>query len=778
MVQGPIELPATPVTAPGIDPPIGEPVYLGPTFVGEPTVPINIPGLPSVNFGPITSQAQFRSAMSAYLTSVYEKETKRINEQYLASVAVLASTLQKELDTARGGTYAGDSTSIGVLLREINLRESATNQKTIQRQTQQTKANSFYSADFSSKGRVDFIRTVTDLAISGNVAVNVIPRWQESLAATYQARYLGDQISLLNAQAATLREQLAVAQAAEREAQAVIQSVSSELSAITEPARQHLATQRQTLESQFSDSSTLTHAERQAATQAVQQSVQQSDQQIDALAAAASSQINANELAQISQSVKAQANLLASTFTDVVNQLVADADTLIASQRNTIIQASSNAASLVNARMVELIAQVQANPTHAAAAAVRQSLQQTTNRTYAIVTDQLDQASLADSAKRQQVIAGIQTARTNAQTQLQGVTALTQNAIAQAASTYRFAGSAAALSIPGQGVVPLAEATLAALRQGIASAISALGGIASATVGAPFAAGLAALVYPSSTASQAQDQTPARFRYGMGVDARDLGLAPGANLNAIAAAQGKVELAYRLANETRGDGRSYILVVAADGINVTKNVPVRAATLDPQTGRYTVAVPSLVPDQPPITLTWTPGRAPGEQSSTTTTPAATQPVPIYTGVELQPLEIEALPYPGEVPDANDLIITFPIDSDIEPVYLMFSEPLDSGIFTRKQLQKKFDSHKEDFGFKGQNANNKTLAEFRDAILSHLGDPATIEKGTYHSEPNSKVYFNPDSNLVVIIGGDGMFVSGWHLERGTRQYQVYVDTGVL
>jgi len=153
-------------------------------------------------------------------------------------------------------------------------------------------------------------------------------------------------------------------------------------------------------------------------------------------------------------------------------------------------------------------------------------------------------------------------------------------------------------------------------------------------------------------------------------------------------------------------------------------------------------------------------------------------VPIYTGVELQPLEIEALSYPGEVLDADDLIITFPIDSGIDPVYLMFSEPLDSGIFTRKQLQKKFDSHKEDFGFKGQNANNKTLAKFRDAILSHLSDPETIEKGTYHSEPNSKVYFNPSSNLVVIIGSDGMFVSGWHIERGTRQYHVYVDTGVL
>ncbi|HEK1686894.1 TPA: S-type pyocin domain-containing protein [Pseudomonas putida] len=44
----------------------------------------------------------------------------------------------------------------------------------------------------------------------------------------------------------------------------------------------------------------------------------------------------------------------------------------------------------------------------------------------------------------------------------------------------------------------------------------------------------------------------------------------------------------------------------------------------------------------------------------------------YTGVDLQPLEIKALLYPGEVLDANDLIITFPIDSGIDPVYLMFS----------------------------------------------------------------------------------------------------------
>nr|WP_175571106.1 colicin D domain-containing protein [Pseudomonas aeruginosa] len=64
---------------------------------------------------------------------------------------------------------------------------------------------------------------------------------------------------------------------------------------------------------------------------------------------------------------------------------------------------------------------------------------------------------------------------------------------------------------------------------------------------------------------------------------------------------------------------------------------------------------------------------------------------------------------------------------------MLSSPLDSGIFTRRQLQKKFDSHKYDFGLGEKSANNGTLAEFRDKILEHLADPATVEKGTYHSE---------------------------------------------
>ncbi|QXI37032.1 S-type pyocin domain-containing protein [Pseudomonas xantholysinigenes] len=260
----------------------------------------------------------------------------------------------------------------------------------------------------------------------------------------------------------------------------------------------------------------------------------------------------------------------------------------------------------------------------------------------------------------------------------------------------------------------------------------------------------------------------------MGVNAHDLGFSANVDLNAIAAAQGTVELPYRLTNETRGDGRSYVSVVTADGVNISKSVPVRAATFDPQTGRYTVTVPSLVPDQPPITLTWTPAAPPGDQSSSTTTPVVPPP---YTGVELQPLNIEAETYPGVLPDARDLIITFPVDSGMKLIYLMFSEPLDSGIFTRRQLDKKY-KHAIDFGVLATNKNTETLTAFRDAIEQHLNSSSTIEKGTYRREPGSKVYFNPTTNLVVIVAANGKFLSGWHLSPGSDQHRNYIETEVL
>ncbi|MFC6298110.1 HNH nuclease [Pseudomonas sp. CCM 7893] len=353
------------------------------------------------------------------------------------------------------------------------------------------------------------------------------------------------------------------------------------------------------------------------------------------------------------------------------------------------------------------------------------------------------------------------------------------------AGTLAWPANVNGFSVVGRGMIVVGE-TAIEVSQAFAEALAALARIALNGPGAV----VAALVYSSSTASEAQDRTPERFRhfgpeapvpdnlqYGFSLKAETLGLPPNKDLQAIALAQGTVDMPLRLLNERKGD-QSIISVVSTKVPGVSKAVPVRAATFNVVTGLYEVVLPSTTASQPPITLTWTPASPPGVVNPSSTTPAITQGIPIYPGATVRPLSIKPLINPGVLPLANDTIIHFPIHSGIAPVYVMFSEPLDSGIFTRRQLQKKFDSHKKDFGFEGQNANNRTLAEFRDKIRTHLNDPATVEKGTFHPRPNSKVYFNPKSNLVVIVGGDGMFISGWKICPGTDQYDFYMDNEVL
>ncbi|HCL3572620.1 TPA: hypothetical protein N2A78_002592 [Pseudomonas aeruginosa] len=75
---------------------------------------------------------------------------------------------------------------------------------------------------------------------------------------------------------------------------------------------------------------------------------------------------------------------------------------------------------------------------------------------------------------------------------------------------------------------------------------------------------------------------------------------------------------------------------------------------------------------------------------------------------------------------------------------MFKDPLDSWIFTRTQLQRKFNSHANDFGLGGLNSNTENLTKFRDAILAHLSDKKKVEKGICRREKGSKVYFNPET----------------------------------
>ncbi|WP_202935358.1 S-type pyocin domain-containing protein, partial [Klebsiella pneumoniae] len=76
------------------------------------------------------------------------------------------------------------------------------------------------------------------------------------------------------------------------------------------------------------------------------------------------------------------------------------------------------------------------------------------------------------------------------------------------------------------------------------------------------------------------------------------------------------------------------------------------------------------------------------QNPSSTTPVVPKPVPVYEGAALTPLKTGPESYPGMLLDLNDLIVIFPADSGVKPVYLMHSIPIDSGIFKRMQLKKK------------------------------------------------------------------------------------------
>ena len=102
---------------------------------------------------------------------------------------------------------------------------------------------------------------------------------------------------------------------------------------------------------------------------------------------------------------------------------------------------------------------------------------------------------------------------------------------------------------------------------------------------------------------------------------------------------------------------------------------------------------------------------------------------------------------------------------------------DSVAFSTKQLDKKF-KHASDFGVITTKKNGDTITQYQTAIKSHLDDKTTYEHGTYLLSPESKVFFNPQTNNVVVVDKSGNFVSGWKLDPQTKQYEKFINNGVL
>ncbi|WP_306108828.1 S-type pyocin domain-containing protein [Pseudomonas sp. H3(2019)] len=155
------------------------------------------------------------------------------------------------------------------------------------------------------------------------------------------------------------------------------------------------------------------------------------------------------------------------------------------------------------------------------------------------------------------------------------------------------------------------------------------------------------------------------------------------NLNEIAAAEGTIDLPYRI----YGDLSQYTLVATPTEGSIPAEVPVRALAFDPTTSSYSFTSN----DTPPIVLSF-PIIHLG--SSSTTSPAEPAEVPIYTGVTLTPLLVQPETLPAvELPDFRDCIYCFPAETGLPPIYVVFNSPYEGATTRGKYSGRSFNPAK-------------------------------------------------------------------------------------
>lgn len=236
----------------------------------------------------------------------------------------------------------------------------------------------------------------------------------------------------------------------------------------------------------------------------------------------------------------------------------------------------------------------------------------------------------------------------------------------RAANTYAFTLAttvAPHLVVPGVGGIGPSGAA-GTLANAIGAAIASLKAARIGGIAGPFAAGFAALLYPSELGN---GELPENFVFSTPLTDLMPGLDGPEQVAALA--NGAVEMPLRMGSSSESENRAELYVAATDDQAVSSTVRVLAAHFDAQTGQYTVATE----DSPPRTLLWTPAVTPG--SSSTTTPAVSPSTPALVGPTLEPIEGRVDAYP-DLPDAefDDYVIIFPADSGLPPLYIMFKSP--------------------------------------------------------------------------------------------------------
>jgi hypothetical protein len=241
-----------------------------------------------------------------------------------------------------------------------------------------------------------------------------------------------------------------------------------------------------------------------------------------------------------------------------------------------------------------------------------------------------------------------------------------------------------------------------------------------------------------------------------------------------------VDLPVRGFITTDDDGRQSVNFVRTGVGGVSPSVPVFRPVRDELTGLDKITLPAMA-GVPARTILINPvptgPAAPAHTGNGSPGPKS----PVHTGTGIRQADsIVVTTFPADVvQDLQDFILWQPdaLETGVEAVYVMVSDPLDSGRFTRQQLDKKY-KHASDFGVADTRKNRETLTQYRDALEAHLNDKDTVERGIYRREKGAKVFFNSRTNNVVVLDKNGVFISGWHLTPGTPQYNGYINKGVL
>jgi hypothetical protein len=233
------------------------------------------------------------------------------------------------------------------------------------------------------------------------------------------------------------------------------------------------------------------------------------------------------------------------------------------------------------------------------------------------------------------------------------------------ANTYQLSASIAVtqpLFLTASGAIALAENAAITLQAAIRAAIAGLT-TAAGTIAAGLFVGVSALIYSPKLGNGELPQS-----YSFSTPLSDILPDNKEDLHAIAAAGGSIELPFRLSSKAGNEGDSELIVVNTSASGVSSSVKVISATHNPENNTYSVQTT----DNPTKTLIWTPAETPA--SSSTTLPSEEQGPTVIPGSSITPIEgrIDTFPQVAEI-TLNDLIIVFPIDSGLAPIYVMFKD---------------------------------------------------------------------------------------------------------